>query len=389
MPVTLSRGERKAMIWLIIACLALAVLIVVFATDRTEEVFYPSSYSPSSRGGKGAYLLLGQLGYTVTRWEHPLSELPQSGAGTMLILARPMQWGERPQEDALKRFLATGGRVLCFGLSSQWIVPNESAELNPVPETEWKEYSPAIPSRITRGGPITTDVHAHWSASALNDSVHYRSKDGPIVVSYPYGQGEVVWWGSTVPITNAGISRTGNLELVLNSIGGTGVHVLWNEYSGAESQSLWARAWDTPVKWLFAQGALFASVLLLTYSRRRGPLRAYPVRSRLSPLEFTETLGALYKRAHAAGFALEASYTHFRSQMASRYGIRRDASAEALARSLQDRFPALDSAFASTLREIEQWMQDSSLTEDKALELVQRLQEYAAVVKVGMTGEKN
>jgi hypothetical protein len=383
MPVMLSRGERKTMIWMIVVALTLACVTVIFTPNKSDDPFYPSSYSPSSHGGKAAYLLLQQLGYNVQRWERPLSELPDSGKGTVLILARPTQLRENRQKDIIKRYVATGGRLVCFGLGPQWVLPHGSVEFNPAPQTEWKAMSPVLPSRVARGGAITTDTETHWVSDDTTDMVHYTSEAGPTVVSYNFGKGEVIWWNSATPITNAGITQPGNVEFVLNSIGDKDLRVFWNEYSGPEYKSLWSRAWETPVKWLFAQGALFATFLLLTFSRRAGPLRAYPVRSRLSPLEFTETLGALYKRAHATGFALEASYTHFRSAVARKYGIRRDAKVDALATSLRERFPQLDDKFAPTLRDIERWIHDGALTEDMALDLVQRLQHYAAILRIG------
>ena len=383
MPVNLSRGERKALIWMIMVSIALAIVTIVLTPNREQDPFYPSSYSPSSRGGKAAYLLLQQMGYNVSRWDRPLSELPESGKGTVLVMARAGGSGRTEQRDALKRYVATGGRVVCFGSSPQWVLPHGVVEFDAAPEAEWKAVTPVLPSRLTRGGAITLDAELHWESEDHTDLVHYKSGDGPLVVSYAFGSGEVVWWASSVPITNAGITRPGNLELVMNSIGDTNLRVLWNEYSGSEYKSLWRRAWDTPVKWLFAQSALFATFLLLTYSRRSGPVRQYVTRSRLSPLEFTETLGALYKRAHATGFALEATHSHFRNEVARKYGIRKDAAPEAVARSLHERFPALDDHFEKTLHEIEMWMHDSSLSEDVALDLVQRLQGYAAVLKLG------
>ncbi len=391
MPVALTRGERKAVIWMLVVSLALAIIIIVFTPEKTDDPLYPSSYSPASGGGKAAYLLLQQLGYNTTRWERPLSDLPEYGQGTVLLMARATGIGRAEQKNALKRYIATGGRVVCFGFNPQWVLPHGNVEFNSVPETEWKSREPVLPSRLTRGGPITADAEAHWTTDDTTDLVHYKSDGGATVVSYAYGKGEVVWWASSVPITNAGITQPGNMELVLNSIGDRSLRVFWKEYSGSEYKTVWQRAWESPVKWLFVQTGFFAAFLLMTYARRAGPVRAYQGRSRLSPLEFTETLGALYKRAHATGFAMEAAYTHFRNGVARRFGIRRDASAEIVARALQERFPELDNKVEQTLREIESAMHDSSVTEDAALDLVRRLQTYAAIIKLGpgAPGEKN
>ena len=55
--------------------------------------------------------------------------------------------------------------------------------------------------------------------------------DRPIVVSYKVGLGEVIWWGANTPLTNAAIAKSGNMALLLNSLGKPGeVRVFWDEY---------------------------------------------------------------------------------------------------------------------------------------------------------------
>ena len=56
----------------------------------------------------------------------------------------------------------------------------------------------------------------------------------------------------------------------------------------------------TPLPWAGWQIALAFAALLFTFSRRSGPLRMPLQESRLSPLEFVDTLGDLYQSAHAA-----------------------------------------------------------------------------------------
>jgi hypothetical protein len=40
----------------------------------------------------------------------------------------------------------------------------------------------------------------------------YGDGDRTVVVKYPFGRGEVLWWASATPLTNAGLKEPGNLE---------------------------------------------------------------------------------------------------------------------------------------------------------------------------------
>jgi hypothetical protein len=221
-----------------------------------------------------------------------------------------------------------------------------------------------------------------WKTELPSQLVHYASDDGPLVVSFRHGAGEVIWWADDTPLTNGGISRTGNLELLLNSIGDRGTRIYWDEFFHGPRQSLWSRVSDTPLSWLLAQAGLCALALLFTYSRRSGPIHPLIEESRLSPLEFVETLGALYKRARAAGFAIEVASGRFRHLLTRRLGLRRDLDPDALARAAHDRLGYDAGALAGTLRQCSAAVHDPELTDARAVELVQQLSNHSRELRL-------
>ncbi len=207
--------------------------------------------------------------------------------------------------------------------------------------------------------------------------MHYHCGESAVVVSYKFQQGEVVWWASTLPLTNVGIKEPGNLELLLNSIGERNSRVFWDEYfHGFEQRSLWATVSDTPLRWALAQLALVGLALIVTFSRRSGPLRPLVEESRLSPLEFVRTLGGLYQSAKATNSAVEASYQRFRQVLTRRLALREDTSAAELARTAQVRLGFKEPGFAEKLQRCEDAITDPELTEKQAVELTQVLNDY-------------
>jgi len=66
----------------------------------------------------------------------------------------------------------------------------------------------------------------------------------PVVVSFRVGDGDIVWWAGSTPLTNAGITRANNLTFFLNSVsndsGGAPYEIYWDEYFHGERSSLWS-----------------------------------------------------------------------------------------------------------------------------------------------------
>ena len=100
------------------------------------------------------------------------------------------------------------------------------------------------------------------------------------------------------------------------------------------------------------------------------------VQSRLSPLEFVDTLGSLYESANAAPAAVEIAYQRLRLALARRLGISLKTKLPALCQAASDRLGWTGSALFHTLSDAERAMRDIQLENSEALDLVRAIHGY-------------
>src|SRR5439155_24215129 len=110
-----------------------------------------------------------------------------------------------------------------------------------------------------------------------------------------------------------------------------------DEYFHGDRRSFWSYAASTPAPWALAQLGVMAAAALITFARRSGPVRPLASPSRLSPLEFIDTLGALYQRKGAAREALKTGYHRFRFVLSRRLAPPSSASPDDIARGVRER----------------------------------------------------
>ena len=390
MPLKLDRTERTFLVALGSLIVVVIALVFLLVPNNQDDPGYPSSTSTHSNGSLAAYLTLQECGYDIQRWYHSPADLPSEAAGTTLILAEPFPIADQGEKTEIARYISNGGRVLIIGqMAGRW-VPRSGVQALTVARTEWKATNPSVPSALTRGGAFTADQASKWDSKSPDEVVQFASDDGPAVVYYRFGKGEVIWWASAVPLLNGGVQKPGNLELLLNSVGEPGRRVYWDEYFHTTHHSLYATVADTPLKFLGWQFLLFAIAVVATYSRRSGPLRPLMERSRLSPLEFIETLGGLYRQYHSPGLAVEVAYDRFRLLLMRRTGLRVDAPPELVARVVREKLRFSDGQFLNDLNRFQGARYDHNLTETDALRMVQRIVKYQSeVLGMGSAGGEN
>jgi hypothetical protein len=218
--------------------------------------------------------------------------------------------------------------------------------------------------------------------------VHFADEKGnAVVVSYPVGKGEVIWWASAWPLENAGIREKHNLELVLNSVRGFN-RILWDEYfHGRRQQSASHQPWHV-YEWGLAQLAIISFAVILTFSRRSGPLVPSTNESRLFPLEFVETLGSVFSRAKSAQVAVEIAFQRLRQIAARRLGIRGTSTATEIVEAIAHGGIALPPAIAQLISTSETAACDPSLTEKVALEYIRALNSTIELLDPAITGAK-
>jgi len=209
------------------------------------------------------------------------------------------------------------------------------------------------------------------------------------VVRYSAGKdddGEVIWWATATPLTNAGLREAGNLELLLNAVGDkASTRVLWDEYSHGHRGGTHSLLSGTPVPWALLQLAGVMLAAILTFSRRSGPIHDDHDPSRLSPLEFVHTLGNLYRRAKGSEVAVGAALQRFRRLLSKRLGAPAHATAEQMYAALETRLGFHDDGFVDTVHAAERAASSPQVDPKTALKLVRRLQQYLVELKLTST----
>jgi hypothetical protein len=388
MPLKIDPRDRKLLLGAGIVFILLIVGVAFFGGEPGEKVDVPSSYSTASGGAKAAYLVLTESGYKVQRWERRLGDLPK---GSTLVLADPQEAPTRDEREALRNFLWDGGRILATGMFAGTFLPENESVPDMLLAMTWKKVSAIAPSAITRAAPqITMAPQARWPSYSPAYAL-YGDGDEVVVVKYPYGRGEVLWWAAATPLTNAGLKEPGNLEFLLACLGDTKAPILWDEYIHGYRETLGSSVGHSPVKWLLLQLGLLGLAVLATFSRRSGPVFAPVTDIRLSPLEFVQTLGGLYENAGTASVAVDISYQRFRYWLTRRLGVAVNIPIKDLDAAVHDRFVPRDDRFAAILRRCESAKADPYLSESEALHLVQELDEYASRWKLfeGRSKEKD
>ncbi len=254
------------------------------------------------------------------------------------------------------------------------------------------ETTPEGPG-VLAAGKVELLERAQWTAEGPQFRVEQRCGKDAVVVRYPVGgaagkQGEAVWWSSATPLSNAGLKTDANLKLLLASLygnGGDGRTVLFDEYLHAEHEA-YDPTKGLPLRWLWVQGAVMFVLLVVSFSRRKGPLRLPVVLPRSSPLEFAESMGDLYAKAGATGAATAAAERRLLRMLQREAGVARatiDQGPQAVGEALEARLGGDWSRLVKHLSEAAA-VAETELAPRSALTLVRALAEDEAEVRAAL-----
>lgn len=387
MPTGIAAADRKLLIagGGLVAVMALAIGLLSPPGDSFNSKI-PSTYSAQSSGAAAAYRLLNALHYPVRRWENPPTELNEGAGNTLLILAEPNEPPTAKERQALDDFVEDGGHVLFTGPKINDYFPEADISLN-YADPKLQIFDSALPSQITREAKqIWMQPLAYWKTLTAAQLSLYGASDSAAVVSWQKGDGEILWWAGSTPLTNAGITRNDNLRFFLNSVAKwsdeQNYQIYWDEYFHGQRTSLWSYVGKTSLSWIVVQLGILALAVLFTFSRRSGPIYVPAEVSRLSPLEFVDTLGGLYERAGAASLAVSVSYSRLRTLLNRQLNLPSDTGDAQLATAAEQRLGWKDSGLDTLLRRARAATHDERFSGREALTIVQELERFAEKLAV-------
>ncbi len=387
MPVEIAASDRKLLLiggGLLVLMLAGSAVVSPPGEQFNSPI--PSTYSAQSAGAEAAYLTLSQLHYPVRRWEEPPTELNRDAGRALLILAEPTRPPSEKERKALTEFVEEGGHVLFTGEMVSMFFEDANVSRIP-PDPEWKSFSPSIPSRLAHAAQhVTIQPQATWGKLSESQLALYGEAESPEVISWKLGDGEILWWAGSTPLTNAGITRDDNLAFFLSSVANWSAdepyQIYWDEYFHGQRSSLWSYFGKTSLAWGLLQLGVLGAAVLFSFSRRSGPVFVPAGTSRLSPLEFVDTLGGLYERAGAASAAVSVSYLRLRFLLTRQLGMSPSTPDAELGQAAEQRLGWKDSGLADLLQRAGASSRMVKLSPREALDQVQKLERHAAKLNV-------
>ena len=383
------RDESRNVTVVIVAVTAMALLSLVGAwlAPPVSGGARGSSFSTDPDGTEAAYVTLERLGYHVERSIEPVTVIAADPSTTVLVLASPDEPASNHDRRFVREFVTRGGIVLATGCGGASFLSSEAPPTNENPFVERQTFGSTFPSVLTTGVPrISLAPSCPAFASDEPYVTVYGSEQIRAVRMTRIGDGLAVWFAGLTPLANQGIADAGNFDLVLNTIGPPGARtVLWDEYYHGQRRSLWSFAARTPLPWAGAQALVIALAAVLTFSRRRAPIRPRTVEPRTAPMEFVTTMAGLYRQANARGAAVATARGRLRRLLLQATGqppgIADASLAAAAAPRVRGDAASLDTLLGAAARAAN----DPRLTAGDALTLVRQMQQTAAALDPGIT----
>ena len=396
---SLDAKDRKLLLWSLGIGLGLAILTgFLLPSGNDNDNPLPSSYLSGQHGARAAYETLLRSGYSVERWERPLNELAATaGPDTVVIFAQPFT--REPNDiKAVRRILERGGRVLSTGFFGGYILPGEASDTPKEFNFAACKLEPEGLDSLSGSGEVWMKPEATWQVGNPAHRVEYSCGGEPAVVEYDWGKGHAVWWAKSTPLENGSLARANDLDLLLNSLGPRqGHHFYWDESLHGEIRSNWSYAAGPALTILRFGLPVLGLLVVLSFSRRSGPVRDLPGPARATPIEFLEALGSLYRNAGAASTAVAVAWERFRRlglRSAAADGLRgSQMGAAELAAAIRRRFPEAGASLETDLAACEDAAWGETVSARDALKLVQALhghqEEISAVQKPGGQASKS
>ncbi|MEP6820266.1 MAG: DUF4350 domain-containing protein [bacterium] len=217
--------------------------------------------------------------------------------------------------------------------------------------------------------------------------VHLATPRAPLLVDFPHGRGRIILLSDPYIVTNGGIVLKDNLTLAMNLLAAPVGLVAFDEFHqghGATQNEFVSYFEGTPV--LAIAGQLVFLILLMLWTRGRRFARPLPLPQvdRRSSLEFVASMAELQQRARAYDLAIENIYSRTRRVLARYAGVDYNSPRRVIAERIAARSTIKAHELDTLMRQSEEAINGSGISEKQSIQLVKRLREIEATLGLRM-----
>lgn len=243
--IRVKGSDLRLLIIIVVLAVVVGLISVLLSANEQKGSIWqqPSTFFTASYGTKAMYLAMSQSGYDVTRVRRSLS-LERLGELRGLVIAEPQQQLAEHEIDALRLWLRNGGVLVAatddpdsglFHLLSsagEWQHDEKLDHLIDSTSRVTEEFGVAGEMRIAKDDPLLAGVAVldFGEESEQLDDVLYLPRDrafsrpevlyadnqGPAIVRFKCGNGQLIFLANAYPLSNEGIDEADNAVLIAN-----------------------------------------------------------------------------------------------------------------------------------------------------------------------------
>jgi len=323
--------NRRKAAWGVLILIAVALLFFVqsrIVRNRAGFISLPTTYDTGVNGLKAFFLLLGELGHGVDRFEETPASLEKRGVRGLVVISPFPQYLDRQKAREIYNWAAGGRRLLVAadGDSPFWDLLSVKTHRAPGSQQRLKgETGSSLAAGVEYVQVSGSSRFRLPPAQSHPFQVHLQDSSGVICASARVGEGEVFILSAPEMFSNVNVSQESNVIFLANlcrALGERGISfdetihgILKDGKSYVLPETARAVLWQLGVALL-----LFYAVYLLRFGSPR-PLWQGRVRA---STEFVHSLAGLFKRADSRKFALDNLARGFRRKILKPFGVSPD-----------------------------------------------------------------
>jgi hypothetical protein len=274
-----------------------------------------------------------------------------------------------------------------FFSAIKFSVPNKAATKNAeehtLPSGESRDEGPPGPESESK----STSTAGSAQPASPAPVVHFATSNGPLLVDYPHGKGNIVLLSDPFIVANDGIALKDNLQLAINLLSDSDGQIAFDEFHqghGTTRNAFASYFSGTPILAICGQLALLIILMLWTRGHRFARPLPLPRVDRRSSLEFVASMAELQQRAQAFDLAIENIYSRTRRVLARYAGMDYNSSRAEIASRVAARSTLDAHGLETLMRQSEEVINGGAINERQSIHLVKRLREVEASLGLRM-----